>query len=563
MFSWHSKEPGAELSVRLKYLMFQRVILVTLLLGVSLFIETRDARACFGQIQTFHYLLIALSYLLTILYVIAFKYTNHISLLAYVQLVVDTLLVTAIIYATGGIESLFSFVYPLVIIAAGIMLYQKGALIIASSSTLFYGLLLLFYYLGFIHPLGEVADISRYRNGLQLIYIFSVNMAGFFLVALLSSYLSSQAKKAHLALKAKQSDFDNLEVLQKSIINGVPSGVIAVDDTNRIVLFNPASENMLGVKAETVSDEHITFLFPSLFENLPISRNSDSLSIKKSFADFVYTRPDTQKRYLRVSSAPLILPGGRRTGQIFVIQDMTEIRLSEQELKKVEGLAMTGELAARVAHEIRNPLASISGSVQMLKEGMKKDDINIRLMDIVVREIKRLNHLVDDFLVFARSGKKFMQSFELNSLLRESLSIFQGSQHMNRDIDIKTDFKEDIVLNSDPDGLKQVLWNIFLNACDAMPDGGTLYVTSFTELQEHPSSTKMAWIVVRDTGKGFKQENLSQVFSPFFTTKERGTGLGLAIVKGIIDGLGGDIFADNHKDGGAVIKIMLPLTPVS
>ncbi len=563
MLSRHPKKTDSELYVKLKYLMLQRVIFVTLMLGISLFIETREAKAYFGQIQTFHYLLIALSYFLTILYVVAFKHTDHISALAYVQLVVDTLLVTAIIYATGGIESLFSFVYPLLIIAAGIMLYQKGALIVASSSALFYGLLLLFYYLGFICPLEDPADISRYKNGFQLVYVFSVNMAGFFLVALLSSYLSRQARKAHLALRAKQSDFDNLEVLQKSIINGVPSGVIAVDDNNRIVLFNPASENMFGVKAETVSNKQINNVFPVLFEKLPVFDNPDSLSIKTAFADFVYTTPDNHKRYLRVSSAPLMLPEGRRTGHIFVIQDMTEIRLSEQELKKVEGLAMTGELAAHVAHEIRNPLASISGSVQMLKENMNRDDINIRLMEIVIREIKRLNHLVDDFLIFARSGKKIMQSFELNSLLRESISIFQSSRHMHRGVDIKTDFKGDIVLNSDPDGLKQVLWNIFLNACDAMPEGGTLYVTTFTESQKHPSGTKMVWIVVRDTGKGFEKENFSKIFDPFFTTKERGTGLGLAIVKGIINGLGGNIFADNHNDGGAVIKIMLPLKSVS
>jgi len=237
---------------------------------------------------------------------------------------------------------------------------------------------------------------------------------------------------------------------------------------------------------------------------------------------------------------------------------VTEIKKIEAEMKRVEGLAIIGELAAGVAHEIRNPMASISGSIQMLVEGLEKDDVNRQLMDIVTREINRLNNLVNDFLLFARPKKANWEKFNLNQLILESLELFQNSQHWIKETRLVTDFSHDIKLESDPEQVKQVLWNLFINAREAMPDGGSLYVTTALNSNETHTDHKIVTIIVRDTGKGFDVKALSHLFIPFFTTKEGGSGLGLATVKRIVEGLQGKVTGTNHPEGGAMITISLP-----
>jgi two-component system sensor histidine kinase PilS (NtrC family) len=252
---------------------------------------------------------------------------------------------------------------------------------------------------------------------------------------------------------------------------------------------------------------------------------------------------------------------GNEKGFILIFQDVTEIKKIEEEMKKVEGLAIIGELAAGVAHEIRNPMASISGSIQMLAEGLEKDNVNRQLMDIVSREINRLNHLVNDFLLFARPKKANLQEFDLNQLILESLELFQNSQHWTKKTNLVTDFRHDIRLESDPEQIKQVLWNLFLNAQEAMPDGGSLHVAIELNADETYTDHKRVKIVVRDTGNGFDEKALSQIFTPFFTTKEGGSGLGLATVKRIVEGLKGEVSGSNHPEGGARIIILLPESP--
>jgi two-component system sensor histidine kinase PilS (NtrC family) len=249
-------------------------------------------------------------------------------------------------------------------------------------------------------------------------------------------------------------------------------------------------------------------------------------------------------------------------GHILIFQDLTEIKLIEEEMKKVEGLAIIGELAAGIAHEIRNPLASISGSIQMLKDGLeKKDDVNSRLMDIMSREINRLNHLVNDFLRFARPTQTSLQEFDLNQLILESLELFKNSQHWTDRIEVVTNFGHSIRLESDPEQVKQILWNLFLNACEAMSDGGSLHIMTDLEPDGSQSEKIGVKIVVRDTGNGFDKSALSQLFTPFFTTKEGGSGLGLASVKRIVEGLKGEVHGRNHPEGGAEVTILLSLSP--
>lgn len=563
MFKPKPKPLRPELSARLQTLMFLRVLFVSFLLGASIFIQVKETQTYFAYIQTAHFFLLAIIYFLTFIYVILLKYAKNLLWFAYIQLLVDTLFVTAIIYTTGGIDSVFSFLYILTIINGSIILYRKGGMLIASSCSILYGLLLDLHYYNIIKPLGIRWPYATEYETVHLFYLIFVNIAGFYLVAYLSGYLSEQTRKSRVELKEKQIDIDKLEILNESIIESITSGLIALDGQNKMIFFNPAAEEIFGIEAVSASGHRIDHIFPFLSDYLTGGKSMSAEMTEKAppFVDLPYLKPNGDKIHLRLSISPLRFPVGNEKGSILIFQDVTEIKKIEAEMKKVEGLAIIGELAAGVAHEIRNPMASISGSIQMLAEGLEKDNVNRQLMDIVSREIDRLNNLVNDFLLFARPKKANWQEFDLNQLILESLELFQNSQHWTEKTKLVTDFRYDIRLKSDPEQIKQVLWNLFINARDAMPDGGLLYVTTDLNLNETHEDHKMVKIVVRDTGKGFDDKALSHLFIPFFTTKQGGSGLGLATVKRIVEGLQGKVTGSNHPERGARITILLPESP--
>jgi two-component system, NtrC family, sensor histidine kinase PilS len=559
------KLPQQELIGRLQKLMFLRLLFVSILLGASVVVQTRQAWTYFGEIQTSHYFLIATIYFLTFIYLILFKtYKNYIRQ-AYLQLLTDTVFITAIIYSTGGIDSFFSFLYILTIINASIMLYRRGGMIIASSSSLLYGLLLDFHYNNIINPIGERLNYYGSSQGVNIVYLTIVNIGAFYLVAFLSSYPSEQARKSRVELKAKEDDISKLEELNDWIIRSIDSGLISLDPHNRIILFNPAAENIFGIKAERAIGSRIDETLPFIKRHLDIIHENTGHEIAKHrVIDLQYPGREGRKSFLQLSISPLKIPEGASKGQILIFQDVTEMRQIEEEMKKVEGLALTGELAAGIAHEIRNPMASISGSIQVLKDELKGDDVNRLLMDIILREVNRLNDLVSDFLMFARPKPVDLREFGLNQLIQESIELFKNSARWNDKISINVEIEGAICLVSDPDQIKQVLWNILLNAADAVHDGGMIRIYAGIEdgsSEFFEPGQKLVKIIVRDTGKGFNENSLSCIFTPFFTTKEGGSGLGLAIVSRIIGGLKGRVSGRNHPDGGAEIIIMLRKEP--
>jgi len=551
-----------ELFGRLQALMFLRVVFVSLLLGASFFVQIRETHTYFGYIQNVHFSLLAAVLFLTFIYVLILKSARKLLWFAYVQLSVDTLIITAIIYSTGGVGSIFSFLYILAIIAASIILYRKGAILIASCSSILFGLLLDLQFYGWIHPLGNrVVNFSEDQR-MQFFFLALVNMAAFYLVAVLASFLSEQARRSRAELKEKQIDLDQLEILKDSIINSITSGLIALDARARVILFNPAAEEMFARKSSLCLGKSIHDVLPDIAASLSRHETTSELTLRGGvpFADIPYERPGQKPVHLRLSLSPLRFGPDLEQGHILVFQDMTSIKKIEEKMKKVEGLALIGELAAGIAHEIRNPMASISGSIQMIKGRLDGDDINTRLMEIVLREIKRLNELVNDFLLFARPKKAKLKSFDLSDLILESLELFQNSRHWKAKVQVSPEISDHLTLVSDPELVKQILWNLFVNAFEAMPTGGSLQIKAARENGQGNASDDREWvrIVVRDTGKGFDESAMSHLFTPFFTTKEEGSGLGLAIVKRVVDTLHGEAYGENHPEGGAQVTILLP-----
>jgi two-component system, NtrC family, sensor histidine kinase PilS len=555
------KIPQTELSGRLQRLMFLRVLLVSALLGASVFIQVRQTKTFFEDIQNAHYFLIAVIYLFTVFYILLLKAMRDLEKLAYLQLLVDTFFVTAIIYTTGGIESFFSFLYILTIINGSILLYRRGGMTLASSSSILYGLLLDLHYYGVIQPIGSLRDYPVLYQSPYIFFMILANITAFYVVAFLSSYPSEQARRSKVELQAKEDDLVKLEALNEWIIRSITSGLITLDGERRILLFNPAAEKIFDIRAGQAFRRSVVEVLPFLAEYPGGSPESSSRKPWRTseFFDIDYLRPDGKKVYLRCSVSPLSLPEGGRRGEILIFQDLTEMRRIEDEMKKVEGLALIGELAAGIAHEIRNPLASISGSIQMLKEDQEKSEVGTRLMDIILREIGRLNLLVGDFLLFARPKPAKIERFDLNQLIVDSLTLLRYREQAMEGIREETDFRQPISIDSDPEQMRQVLWNLFLNACEAMPKGGRLLIRTEMETSgEGPgSSPDRVRITIRDTGEGFSSRALQHLFTPFFTTKGEGTGLGLAIVKRIVEGLQGTAAGRNHPDGGAEVTVLL------
>jgi len=549
-----------ELLKKLQALMLLRVIFISFLLGALIFIKVHASRSYLGDIHTAHYLLLAAVYFLSIIYVLLFKRSANIRFQAYLQIITDVLIITVLIYTTGGIESIFSFLYILSIFTGSILLYRKGGMIVASVSSISYGLLLDLHYYGAIHPLSSRLSYPEQYQSYYLFFTILANMAAFYLVAYLSSFLSEQARKSKVALKDKESDLSRLEALHESIIGSLTSGLIVLDDQEKVILFNPAAEQLFGLSTSRIAGHSMGDHLPDLAELLhaPPLNSTDLRDMPAQPSDISYTTPDGATGHLQVFVSPLNLaPGGPR-GRILILQDVTRLKQIQEEMKQVEGLALVGELAAGMAHEIRNPMASISGSIQMLKDEGLESDVNTRLMDIILRETDRLNRLISDFLLFARAQRPKLNPFDLNHLIRESLELFRNSQAWHPGTDVVTDLQELPTIESDSGQLRQVLWNLFINASEAMGGEGTLHIAT-SLAADTPETSPHVKVAIRDTGTGFDVKDLSRVFLPFFTTKEKGSGLGLAIVKRIVAGLDGKVSARNHPTGGAEVMIVLPV----
>jgi len=542
---------------RLQLLMFLRVGFVSLLLGVAIIIQVRETKTYFGEILNAHYILIASIYFLTFIYIVALKYIKNLFKFAYLQLLIDTIFITAIIYTTGGTESIFSFLYLLNIFSGGIILYRYGGMIIASFSSILYGAFLDLSYYGLINPIGYRFPYTQEYQSSEIFYMILVNAAAFYLVAFLSGFLSEQIQKSRVELKSKQKDIADLEMLKENIIQNISSGLVALDEHRKIIVFNRGAERIFNIDSRDAIRKDISDIIPHIMPYLKVHS-------PHKFSQLSYKGKKGQQIDILLNISHLKEYDGSNKGKILVFQDTTRIREMEQEVKRMEDMAMLGELAAGIAHEIRNPLASISGSIQVLNDSLSKEEahINRKLIKIVLREVSRLDHLVNDFLQFARPQRIEIEEFELNQLIMDTLYLFQNSQSWSEHLDIETKIMSPLKIKSDPQQLKQVFWNIFLNASEAMPKGGLISISAEKETDFKSSSefVESVRIKIEDNGPGLDPKIAKDIFKPFSTTKKDGSGLGLAIVKRLVEGLGGKVSGENLGREGAMITIILPLS---
>ena len=547
--------------------MLWRLIILTLLLSITFLFQVSKKQYFFIPLTNSFYYFLSLFYLVTIFYALFLKKVKDLRQFTFIQFFMDHLFITGLIYFTGGKESFFPITYIFSIFGSSFIFYKRGAFFSASLSTLLYGLLLLLQLHHWINPLGKppIYDAS------QIFYSLILYMATFYIVAFLSSILSEELKKKKRELIQKQADYNQLETFNRNIIQSLDSGLLTIDLSGKIIFLNRTAEKILNRNEEELKNGSIYNLFPKISEVIDEVKKkaSDPLSDYERYQTLL-TNYDGRNIYLGFSISPLTDPDGSLIGHTLIFQDITKFKEMEEQMKRFDKMAAIGLLAAGMAHEIRNPLASLSGSIQMLKSELPLDHHQQKLMEIILRESERLNALITDFLLFAQPPQTNKRSWEIRKVIEETIDLFIHSPSFHEGIRIhRPSTRENIQVMIDPDQMKQVFWNLLTNAAQAMSNGGEIRVhlgkqngISWKTGLSFPMQKKgKEWvkISITDSGNGISGQEKEKIFEPFFTTKENGTGLGLSIVHKIIENHNGVIQVDSELGKGSTFTIFLPI----
>ena len=542
----------SELGRLLLGLMIGRAVVLTLLLGCGILVERLLPQSAV-RIPYF-YALTGAGYLLTFFYALFNRWWVSRPLAAYAQLVSDLLLVTGLVYATGGIDSPFSVLYFMVIIASSVLLRRRGAFVTATGAWLLYGLLvvLIVYKVVPIGPGGRSADpLSDVSAIKQISYSLFAHFLGFFAVAFLSAALAEKVHATGRELMQREEDLARLQALSKNIVDSITSGVITTDLTGTISFVNRGAEEIYGRPSGWFMGRGVWDLFGQPPEFL--AQVSDGLGRdRRRRIEAIVAGPGSEAITLGVTTSLLKDQRGTPNGFIFAFIDLTDIKALEEEVRVKDRMAALGGMAAGMAHEIRNPLASMSGSVQLLKKSLQATGQDAELFDIVVREGKRLDRIIRDFLLFARPGRFEPVDADLVPILRESLLLIRNGDEFHEGHLIESELPDEgVPARVDVNLIRQVFWNLAKNALKAMPDGGTLRVRAAS------TPAGVALVTFEDDGIGMTEEEIDAAFQPFRGSFGGGTGLGLAVVFRVVQEHGGRIRVQSRPGEGARFTLEL------
>jgi two-component system sensor histidine kinase PilS (NtrC family) len=540
---------------KIKGLILSRVAMATFLLGIFIFLQLKAPDFLSKPSISYFYGIIALIYFLCLVFSLVSRISANHRAQIYLQTVNDVFIITALIYVTGGIRSTYAVFYPLVIIYSVLYLGRNGGLITASIASISYGLLIdLEYYrviIPFSHPyIWEVPDTAGH-----VFLRISVNIISFYLIALLASFVVEKEKKTRALLAEKESAFKQLDLLYRSIIESVDAGILTIDLEGRIKSFNRYAEQITGWSFASLENNYIQDIFPA-WEEYYLNRVVKYGSIMGRFEMPAVVSKDRQLIFGCALSA-LRDNNNQKIGDILIFQDLTKVKEMEAILERNRRLAFVGEMAAGLAHEIRNPLASISGSIQMLMKESSLGSTEERLMQVIMRGKDQLEGFIKDFLLLARHDRGPQRDVIISDIIHEVLEAARVMPDWNKNIEISADVEDGIAIKANRQEMRQLIWNLILNSAQAMPEGGTLGVRVTYKPMNAQEGLE---ITVKDDGVGITAENKKMIFEPFFTTKERGTGLGLAIVMRIINSYGGNLVFESAAAKGTKFVIWLPKT---
>jgi len=477
-------------------------------------------------------------YSLSLFYVLLLSFWQEHRLQATLQVLTDLILVSVVVHETGGWDSSLNFLYPLVIIVASVLLPRVWAQLVAALAFILYGAVLeLNYY-------GVVPSYCSTHPGLKALQaIIFVNLFAFLAVAYLAGLLTAKLRQVGVQLKDTSGALESLQALHENIIHSISSGLITTGLDGRVTLVNAAAQRLLELAPADMVGAPVHQLF---LDPLP------TVESQHTHAEVRFDVPTKFRRTVRVRVAALTVPERGDLGYVYVLEDLTEIRRLEREVRMQDKLAAVGRLAAAIAHEIRNPLTSIAGSVSMLSGVPEMNEDHRRLLDIVTRESQRLNSIITDFLAYSRTKQYRFDRVDLVQSVEDTLTLMDHRMTAEKTgIGITRRFTVGQAWAiADGDKLKQVFWNLCENAVRAMKAGGTL--TAAVE------SLGDDWQVsFMDTGTGMTPQQIEKIFEPFQSNFEGGTGLGLAIVYQIVQAHEGKIWARSKPGQGTTFVLRL------
>jgi two-component system, NtrC family, sensor histidine kinase PilS len=473
--------------------------------------------------------------------------TSRLANVARLTLALDITVVTLIVMATGGPQSVFAFLYVLVVIASCILLSRGGALAIAGASSLLYAGVVLGRT---VLPLDSLVEPATEMTAFEVLTMF-LNTGTFVAVAIVAGGLAQRYRTAHHALEDQRKDLSDLQAFKNLIFQSVGTGLIALDHQHRITAYNRAAAEISGVP----TSEAIGHAWEKLFgHTIPLADIEAAVRADGR----AYRRHELRVRRPNGSEVPVAftfwaLRSGRGdiVGLIAVCEDLSAIKQLEQRMRHADRLATVGRLAANLAHEIRNPLASLTGAIEVLTRDSAADPTRERLVQIVARESARLNQFIKDFLAYARPAPLSIQPMNLAPALDEILVLLEH-RRVPEQVKLISEYGETLPVDADPQQLRQLFWNLCLNGVESMPGGGELRVGA-----RHVGNRLEVW--VSDTGRGIPASDLPHIFEPFFSTKPEGTGIGLSVAHRIVHDHGGEIDVRSSSPEGTTFTVTLPV----
>jgi two-component system sensor histidine kinase PilS (NtrC family) len=544
-----------ELQQRLKTVMVLRVVFLTgfviLLLG---------ARIQFAASLAPLTVVICSGYLLTIIYALLFKVCK-LPFTAAIQVIGDLFLVGGIIYTTGGTESPLSFLFLFVIIVASFILSRTASYFAASGASILYGLLMDLEFYRIIQPHYLFHEPERVVEGGYVYYLVFLNIGSYYSVAYLSGFLNSRLRLAREELAVASKDLEELQAFHTNVVRDMGTGLITTDDEGNITSMNRAAEVITGYQLEESRGQPCDTL-------LSVTVLEDFLKLTYGVSHPLQTegecrRKDGKTIFIRMKVSRFSGPETPRQGFICVFEDLTEYQEMQEKFSQAEQLAAVGRFSAGLAHEIRNPLASLSGSIQLLSKGLELKNTHKRLMEIVIRETDRLNGILTDFLNYSQPRKNRKTLVDLTQLIQDVTLLIKNSDDFSSAHRIDFAATADhLVINADEEEIKQVVWNLCINGLQSMEKGGSLKielnkVASF-QTQTFQSDKRGYVFTLEDEGCGISADQLKKIFDPFHTTKDNGIGLGLATVYRIVQQMGGTIDVVSKEGKGTTFSIFLP-----
>ena len=553
----HSEESSAR---RLVYL---RLVVSTLMVGAAIMVLQMEDRALS---VTAMYGLLGVIYLSAGAIYLTFRVGVELKVIVRVLVVVDIVVLTMLAHFSGGSGSFFSILYILPIIVGGEYFKVSGGLVTALLATSAYITYILLEIGGYVEPEsgGWVADVTS-RGVARMILRGYLHMAVFVFTGLVSGYVSYRLQNKHEEIADKEKEIRQIRLDTDSILRNMSSGLIVTDPKGCVLTVNPAAEAILGLSRNMEFEgEPISDAFP----HMPVLAEELSLVLRSGMQrqrhEIDIVKADGKLVQLGISISLLKDEEGEIKGVIAIFQDLSEVKEMRERIRQADRMAAVGELSAAIAHEIRAPLASISGSIEMLRDeidGLTGD--NAELMDLIIRESERLDRIISDFLEYARLRKPSFSPADIDRCIGEIAILLRNAALSGEGVEITIESdSESSRISADEEQIRQVFLNLGNNACEAMSGCGKLKLSVcrvIRRLSEDRADEECIEVRFHNDGPAIPENVLPHVFEPFFTTREGGTGLGLAIAARIVESHSGLIDVRSSNDGGTEFIVILPL----